>query len=260
MKLIFIRHGDPDYINDSLTETGITEAKALSEYIERMGIDEVYRSPLGRAKKTACYSLEKLGIEPITLDWLEEFPARIDPNTSDAARSAYRTALKMSPDGKRYEKRIVWDMLPSYYGDHPELFDRDGWRESEIARSGDMLEVYDRVTESFIKLLSEYGYERSGDVFRVREGNSKTLAFFCHFGITAVFLSVLWNVSPFIPLQFLAMAPTSVTELATEEREKGIAVFRTLRIGDVSHLALSGLKPSFSARFCERFENEDERH
>lgn len=260
MKLIFIRHGDPDYINDSLTETGVEEAKSLSEYICFPGIDEVYLSPLGRAVKTAGYSLEKLGIEPITLDWLEEFPARFDPNTSPDARKAYRTALKLSADGDRYEKRIVWDMLPSYFGDHPELFDRYGWRESEIAKNSDMVEVYDRVAKSFITLLSEHGYNKNGDVFSVTEGNSKTLAFFCHFGITSVFLSVLWNVSPFIPLQFLAMAPTSVTELASEEREKGIAVFRTLRIGDISHLALSGLKPSFSARFCERFENTDERH
>ena len=260
MKLIFIRHGDPDYINDSLTEKGVEEAKALSEHICSLGIDVVYQSPLGRSVKTAGPSLEKLGIPATTLDWLEEFPARFDPNISPSAREAYRPALKLSADGKLYEKRIVWDMLPSYYADHPELFDRYAWRESEIAECSDMLRVYDHVAQSFITLLAGYGYEKKGDVFKVTEGSSKTLAFFCHFGITSVFLSVLWNVSPFIPLQFLAMAPTSVTELASEEREKGTAIFRTLRIGDISHLSLSGLKPSFSARFCERFENEDERH
>ena len=73
-------------------------------------------------------------------------------------------------------------------------------------------------------------------------------------------LSRLWNVSPFVPLQFLATAPTSLTEVVTEEREKGIAAFRTLRIGDITHLTIGGEKPSFSARFCERYENEYERH
>ena len=29
MKLIFIRHGDPDYVHDTLTKQGITEAEAL---------------------------------------------------------------------------------------------------------------------------------------------------------------------------------------------------------------------------------------
>ena len=63
-----------------------------------------------------------------------------------------------------------------------------------------------------------------------------------------------------VPLQFLCIAPSAVTVVVTEEREKGIATFRTSRVGDISHLNLIGEKPSFSARFCEVFENENERH
>ena len=33
MKLIFIRHGDPDYVRDGLTEKGRVEAKALADMI-----------------------------------------------------------------------------------------------------------------------------------------------------------------------------------------------------------------------------------
>ena len=108
--------------------------------------------------------------------------------------------------------------------------------------------------------MEDHGYKRDGDIYRVTEGNDKTIALFCHFGITCVMLSRLWNVSPFIPLQFLAMAPTSVTEVVTEEREKGLAIFRTLRVGDITHLTMGNEEPSFSARFCEKFENDWERH
>ena len=75
MRLLFVRHGDPDYVNDTLTEKGHREAKLLADIIEQYRIDEVYQSPLGRAKDTASYSCKKLGIEPVTLDWLKEFPA-----------------------------------------------------------------------------------------------------------------------------------------------------------------------------------------
>ena len=61
-------------------------------------------------------------------------------------------------------------------------------------------------------------------------------------------------------MQFLITAPTSVTEVVTEEREKGIVAFRTLMIGDITHLNIGGEKPSFSGRFCEKYENADERH
>ena len=260
MRLLFIRHGDPDYVNDTLTQQGRIEAKLLSDVIGDFGIDEVYVSPLGRAADTAEYSLKVLGKEAVTLEWLREFPAEFDPNVSEKARKAFETELQIDEATGLYRKRILWDVLPSYFGQHPELFDRNAFLDSELAKSSNLVEKYRFVSDSFDQFLEDYGYERDGDIFRVKEGNSKTIAFFCHFGITAVLLSRLWNVSPFVTLQSLAMAPTSVTEVVTEERQRSIATFRTLRIGDISHLTNAGVGPSFSARFCERFENEDERH
>ena len=260
MRLLFFRHGDPNYEIDGLTDKGKVEAELLAKQICEFGIDEVFVSPLGRAQATAEYSLGKLGMEATTLDWLKEFPAQFDPNQADdATKGAYISELKKDDDGS-YKKRIVWDMMPSYYSNHPELFDLQGWRDSEIAKASDVVSVYDSVIESFDKLLKDHGYERNGDIYKTLNGNDKTIAFFCHFGITCVLLSRLWNVSPFVPLQFLAMAPTSLTEVVTEEREKGIVIFRTLRVGDTTHLTMGKEIPSFSARFCEMFENENERH
>ena len=260
MKLIFIRHGDPDYVRDGLTEKGRVEAKALADMIERYNIDEVYQSPLGRAVETAEYSLKVLGKPVTTCDWLKEFPALVDPNKSAEVVKAYTKDYQKDPETGLYPKHIVWDMMPSYYGSHPELFDYEGWKKAEVLKDSDAVEVYDYVTSEFAKLLEKYGYVRDGYAYKVAEGNNKTIAFFCHYGITGVLLSYLWRVSPFVPLQYIAVAPTSVTVVASEEREKGIATFRTIRMGDISHLNIAGEEPSFSARFCEKFENEDERH
>ena len=260
MRILFFRHGDPDYELDNLTDKGKKEASLLAKQIKSFGIDEAYVSPLGRAKATADYSLKELGMEAKTLDWLQEFPALFDPNiASEDAKKAYKNEIVLGDDG-RYKKRIAWDMMPSYYGMHPELFDLNKWRETDIARFSNTVEIYDQVISSFDGFLEEHGYKRNGDLYEVEKGNDKTLAFFCHFGITCVMLSRLWNVSPFVLLQSLAMAPSSLTEVVTEEREKGIAIFRTLKIGDITHLNMGQEEPSFSARFCEMFENEHERH
>lgn len=56
------------------------------------------------------------------------------------------------------------------------------------------------------------------------------------------------------------MAPSSVTEIVTEERQQGIAYFRGKRIGDVSHLYAGEEEPSFAARFCEVFSDTGRRH
>ena len=60
MKILIIRHGDPDYTIDSLTEKGKTEAELLSDRISKMDIKKFYVSPLGRAKATADYTLKKM--------------------------------------------------------------------------------------------------------------------------------------------------------------------------------------------------------
>ena len=46
MKLLLIRHGDPDYAIDGLTETGRREAALLAERIAPMEISEYYVSEL----------------------------------------------------------------------------------------------------------------------------------------------------------------------------------------------------------------------
>ena len=54
MKLLFIRHGDPDYTIDSLTEKGWKEAEFLSEKIAALDVRDFYVSPLGRARSCIC--------------------------------------------------------------------------------------------------------------------------------------------------------------------------------------------------------------
>ena len=50
MKLIIIRHGDPDYSIDSLTEKGWKEAEYLADRIAKLDVKQFYVSPRGRAK------------------------------------------------------------------------------------------------------------------------------------------------------------------------------------------------------------------
>ena len=215
MRLLLIRHGDPDYAHDTLTEKGRREAALLAEEMKGFSKAEFYVSPLGRARDTAAFTCRQTGKEPRILDWLEEFPAKVDINDSEWLQRAYPDTRK---EGNRFAGRIAWDMLPAYWTSSPEYFDRMLWR------------------------------------------NTETLVFFCHFGISCVLLSHLWGVSPFVLWHSMALAPTSVTELVTEEREKGYAYFRAVRIGDISHLYTAGEEPSFAARFCETYENTRQRH
>ncbi|MBR0355296.1 MAG: histidine phosphatase family protein [Oscillospiraceae bacterium] len=237
MKLLLIRHGDPDYETDSLTPVGRREAELLAERIAPLPVREYYVSTMGRALATAAPTLQKAGREAIRCDWLREFEVPVP-----------------RPDREGLY-HIPWDWLPQDWLADPILLDPFRWQEHPVFAGYGVREAYDRVCAAFDEVLAGHGYVRDGLLYRVTQANSDTLVFFCHLGLSCVLLSHLMHCSPMVLWHGLAMAPSSVTTVNSEERRPGIASFRAAAVGDVSHLALHGQAPSFSARFCEVYGN-----
>ena len=53
MRIIFVRHGHPDYDKDCLTELGHKQAIAAAQRLKNEKIDRVFSSSCGRAAETA---------------------------------------------------------------------------------------------------------------------------------------------------------------------------------------------------------------
>ena len=240
MRILIIRHGDPDYSIDSLTHVGWEEAEALSEKLMKTDIDAVYLSPLGRAQDTAKPYLEKSGKKAETLDFLREFSPRV-----------------VKPDAEK--RGVAWDWLPGDFATRDYFFDKDTWYTAPEFSEANVKEEYDRVCEAFDELIARYGYKRCGRVYRAVRPNHDTILLVCHFGVEAVLLSHLFSVSPMTIWHSTCALPTSVTTLYTEERHEGIAYFRMSAFGDTSHLYAKEMEPSFAARFCECY-TDDTRH
>lgn len=238
MRILIVRHADPNYDIDSLTQRGKEEAKLLSKRLVEIAAESYYCSPLGRAKKTASYTLKTLGRKAEILPWLREFCGKVK-----------------YPDGR---EEICWDRLPSEWTSIP-LHYTDKWYESELMRSYNAKEEYFKVANGIDELLKKHGYVHDGKIFRAQQGNHDTIVLFCHFGVECVILSHLLGTSPMIFWHNFVALPSSVTEIVTEEREKGIASLRLISFGDTGHLYKGSCAPSFAARFCECFE-DDTRH
>lgn len=241
MRLLIVRHGDPDYSIDSLTEVGWEEARILADRLSKMNVKAFYTSPLGRAKDTAKPTLEIMGREATVLDWLREFPPLV---------------IK---DGET-EAGCCWDWLPEIWTAKEDFYHRERWFDVPcFARCG-VREKYKEVTGGLDALLASHGYERAGGYYRAKKPNEDTVVLFCHFGLECVLLSHLLGVSPMTLWHGTCAAPTSVTTIYTEERREGKAYFRMQSFGDISHLYAVGREPSFAARFCEKYDNIDQRH
>ena len=235
MRILIVRHADPDYVNDSITKKGVKEAELLAERLKKEKIDAIYCSPLGRAKKTASYTLNECAE---TLEWLREFGSNLTPHGS----------------------KICWDRMPAEWTKNQDFYDADKWYGVQEFQDFGITQEYEFVKKGLFDLLEEYGYENNGKYFKVKKANKKTIVLFCHFGVESVILSLLFGTSAMPFLHNFCALPSSVTTVVTEERERGVASFRCLSFGDISHLYAGNEKPSFQARFCETYSDFTKRH
>ena len=241
MKLLIIRHGDPNYAIDSLTPTGWQEAELLSKRISKLDVTAFYVSPLGRAQDTASLTLKKMGRQAETLPWLREFsPSILQP--------------------WRSRPSVIWDWLPQDWTAEPLFYDPDRWYEAPIMVQAGVKAEAKYVLEEFDRFLARHGYVREGKYYRAEQPNEDTIVLFCHFGLECLLLSHLMHVSPMVLWHSTCAAPSSVTTLNTEERREGIAYFRMSAFGDISHLYAADQEPAFAGRFCEIFSNNNQRH
>ena len=258
MKLIFIRHAEPDYSIDSLTEKGFREAALLAERTKNWRVTEFFCSPLGRAIKTSEPTLKNFGRAATTYEWLQEFK------------------VPVSSEGRPDGKTIPWDFLPDYLNKYPELLDSKDWWKTPVMMSGNVKAEYDKVTAGIDMILAKYGYIREGVSYKTQNTTSTSeymkyngttlecmknvkddepvLVFFCHLGIMLCIISHLINTSPVALWQGFFTPPSSVTVLSAEERYPGLSYFRCQMMGDTSHLYTKGEPVSFYGGFAPPFQ------
>ena len=113
MELVFVRHGQPGWDRDGravddpdLTDLGCRQAELMADRLAQLRVDEVLVSPLRRAQQTAAPLLERLGMEPVTLDWLAEISApEWEGTPSEEVERIFRENR-----GRSVEE--LWDGLP----------------------------------------------------------------------------------------------------------------------------------------------------
>ena len=133
MEIYIVRHCEPDYSKDSLTPKGFQEAKLLAKRLEKVNADYMYCSPLGRAQKTASFTLEATGKTAETLDWLREFQGRVK-------KGAIMT-------------ECCWDRKPSYWTKIPDYYTYEKWHKVPLMRRNKVFRYYKEVCDGVDELL-----------------------------------------------------------------------------------------------------------
>ena len=257
MRILIIRHGDPDYSIDSLTEKGWREAGLLAPRMLKEHITAFYASPLGRAQDTAKPTLDlyekETGSRPEikTLDWLHEFPARIDLDLTKCG----------APEGTP-TLHCPWNMPPQYWSRQPEFFTQE-WRNHPMYmdKSCEVVPVFERVIKGWGDLMESHGYTRGagsdghpGYIYDVVPGTEKnqTIALFCHHGLGTSLIAAITGIPLPLCWKSFFLPTSSVTTVLMEENPAfpGHPQAHIIGVGDESHLYAGGEPISSSGLFC----------
>ena len=216
MRIVFVRHGEPDYEHDCLTETGVKQAEMAAERLKEEGISEIWASPLGRAQQTAKIASEVLGLPVKTVDCMREITwGSIDGSPLFADGHPWDTVDKMAADGVDLNMR--------------------DWRTSPYFVNNHVVQVADGVERGIDEWLAGLGYVRRGAYYEhtLAEDEHKTIAMFSHGGSSSVAIGHMMNLPFPYMCAMMHMEFTSITILRMG-RKKGLCPLPCLELSNDS--------------------------
>lgn len=235
MLFYYIRHGDPIYDPDSLTELGYRQAESVAKRLSLHGIDEIYASTSNRAILTAKPTSEVLKREIVQLDFANESHAWND-FTIDAKNPDRKTFIFHSREAKEAFRTEECRALGDRWYDHPEFSaDRERYKTG--------VERVRRESDAFFESL---GYKHLGfGKYEVVNHTSKRVALFAHQGFGMIFLPTILGIpySDFATRFDMTHSSVTVIEFANED---GFSYPKMLTLSNDSHIFRDGLPTKYN--------------
>lgn len=235
MLFFLIRHGDPIYQPDSLTELGQRQAEALAPRLALYGLDRLYCSTSNRAKMTAAPTEKLLGKTCVELDWCNE-------------KYAYRTLYVERPEGgARWCFQNTWCRKFFQSPEVAALGER--WYEHPAFEGTTLGEGIERIRRETRAFLASLGFERDEkeNWYHITRKNEERVALFAHQGFGLAFLSCVLGIPyPVFATHFdIGHSGMTVIEFADEG---GYAIPKILTMANDSHLYREGLPMAYQNR------------
>lgn len=220
MRIIFVRHAQPDYKQDCLTPIGHLQAQAAAERLKDEPIAKIYSSTCGRAIETAEYVARQKGLAiEEKFDFMRELRwGRLDDIPIAHNGQPWFTVGEMVRTGQSVVK-------PEWQTEEP------------FSKNLKLLALVEPIAQSFDQLLSSYGLDREGEYYRVRRCDESTIAMVSHAGSSSMALSHLFNL-PF-PFFCAAISPafTAITVVTFLGKPGELVSPRFELVNDARHIA-----------------------
>ena len=231
MLLYFIRHGDPVYDPDSLTELGKKQAEALAKRLSIGGLDEIYCSTSVRAQQTAAPTAKSLGLTVKLSDWCNE------KYTWDEFTVCDSQSKRWFYQDENARKIMASEAVESLRGE---------WYNYDYFTQTNAREGVSRIQAETYNFLASLGYKKAanGNYYSATAVNEKRVALFAHEGFGMAFLSALLGMPyPTFCLHFgLEHSSMTVIEFGGTD----FVVPCVLQVSNDSHLYKEGLPVNYN--------------
>ncbi len=232
MLLLYVRHGDPIYDPDSLTEKGHQQAKAIGKRVAKFGVDRIFASTSNRAIQTATPAAQALNQQITQLAFCNE-------------HYAWEEFSVISADGGR--RWLFEDAeIIKQFADKSLFFNPEWYLDKRFAqtRFQDGIRRIDTHVDEWLLSLG-YRHDRKKGVFYAEKPTQEKVALFAHQGFGLLFLSSILDVPyPFFGTHF-DIGHSDMTVIDFTERG-GVVIPRVLTLSNDGHLYKEGLSTQYN--------------
>jgi probable phosphoglycerate mutase len=221
MLFIYIRHGEPIYETDSLTELGQRQAEDVAKYLSIHGADKIYSSTANRAILTALPTAKRLNKEIAHLDFANE-------------KYVWNELTVETPSGRDwlFHSKQMIELV------HTQEFIDLGmnWLEHPEFVHGSFRAGMNRIQNESHRFFASLGYRHLGcGKYQVVSENDDRVVLFAHQGFGYAFLSLLLQIPyPLFCTQF-GMGHAEIT-IIKFQNEGGFSYPKVLSMSNHDHL------------------------
>lgn len=219
MNLYFIRHAEPDYEHDTITQKGHSQAEKLAEYYSELKVDELYHSSMGRAGITASYLAKKWNLEAKPIDWTRELKWGTNNGNVYDTMSPWAIKDRLIAETHSYPNGEDWENLPELQNDQ-------------------LVSDYEIHCKALDEFLKEHGYVRNGKVYKAVTPNDKTVVIVCHGGVISALISYLTNVPFFQYISHMGVDLTAVSKLELRGQKDEFHPAQLIYVNSQAHLGV----------------------
>lgn len=234
MLLFILRHGDPIYNPDSLTDRGHLQAAALAKRLALYGLDHLYSSPMIRAQQTAHPTEILLGKTAQIEEWTSE-------------------SLAYSQFSKEIDGKRIWIFqgpLKNELRTARVLARGARWYEDPVFEGTKAKEGCERLQKASDEFLARHGYrhDRENQRYIAERPNEERIAVFCHQGFGLSWLGTMLDIPLPIAWTSMNMSHTGMSVVEFEADENGLCTPMLLTLSNDSHLYREGYPTRYNNR------------